>query len=164
MHRSQLGADGATLGRHDPGGDRGVGGVERESVADGDNRIPDLQTVERSKRQRFESGSILETKQREIASRGFLDDVGIALPAYRDATLRAKEATLREDLARMREIWEVETPDQVIDILGLMGDASDNIPGIPGVGDKTAAKLFSLGRSDLYITDSTYFYDGGGCC
>ena len=32
------------------------------------------------------------------------------------------------------------------------------------VCDKTAAKLRSLGRSDLYITDSTYFYDGGGCC
>ena len=31
--------------------------------------------------------------------------------------------------------------DQVIDILGLMGDAVDNIPGIPGVGEKTAAKL-----------------------
>jgi len=45
------------------------------------------------------------------------------------------------DLARMREIWEVETPGQVIDILGLMGDASDNIPGIPGVGEKTAKKL-----------------------
>ncbi len=33
--------------------------------------------------------------------------------------------------------------DQVIDILGLMGDAVDNIPGIPGVGEKTAAKLLA---------------------
>ena len=32
---------------------------------------------------------------------------------------------------------------QVIDILGLMGDASDNIPGIAGVGEKTAAKLLA---------------------
>jgi SAM-dependent methyltransferase len=32
------------------------------------------------------------------------------------------------------------------------------------VCDKTAARLHSLGRSDLFITDSTYFYDGGGCC
>ena len=30
---------------------------------------------------------------------------------------------------------------KVIDILGLMGDASDNIPGIPGIGEKTAQKL-----------------------
>ncbi|MBU2646165.1 DNA polymerase I [bacterium] len=34
-------------------------------------------------------------------------------------------------------------PDQVIDILGLMGDASDNIPGVKGVGEKTAIKLIS---------------------
>ncbi|MBZ5859016.1 DNA polymerase I [Flavihumibacter profundi] len=39
--------------------------------------------------------------------------------------------------------WNIKTVDQVIDILGLMGDAVDNIPGIPGVGEKTAAKLLS---------------------
>ncbi|MFR5194655.1 MAG: 5'-3' exonuclease H3TH domain-containing protein [Eggerthella lenta] len=32
-------------------------------------------------------------------------------------------------------------PDQFIDFLGLKGDSSDNIPGVPGIGDKTAAKL-----------------------
>lgn len=37
--------------------------------------------------------------------------------------------------------WEVERPEQVIDILGLWGDAVDNIPGIPGVGEKTAKQL-----------------------
>lgn len=35
------------------------------------------------------------------------------------------------------------TPKQVIDLKGLMGDASDNIPGVPGVGEKTAVKLLS---------------------
>lgn len=35
----------------------------------------------------------------------------------------------------------VQTPEQVIDYLGMMGDASDNIPGLPGVGDKTAKKF-----------------------
>lgn len=39
------------------------------------------------------------------------------------------------------EKWEVERPEQVIDILGLWGDSVDNIPGIPGVGEKTAKKL-----------------------
>lgn len=39
------------------------------------------------------------------------------------------------------EKWDIERVDQVIDILGLMGDAADNIPGIKGVGEKTAAKL-----------------------
>ena len=37
--------------------------------------------------------------------------------------------------------WGIERVDQVIDILGLMGDAVDNIPGIAGVGEKTASKL-----------------------
>ncbi len=39
------------------------------------------------------------------------------------------------------EKWDIENVDQVIDMLGLMGDAVDNIPGIKGVGEKTAAKL-----------------------
>lgn len=37
--------------------------------------------------------------------------------------------------------WGINSPSQVIDILGLMGDASDNIPGCPGVGEKTACSL-----------------------
>ncbi|MGB5172933.1 DNA polymerase I [Eudoraea sp.] len=37
----------------------------------------------------------------------------------------------------------VDTPEQVIDYLGMMGDASDNIPGFPGVGDKTARKFIA---------------------
>jgi DNA polymerase-1 len=37
--------------------------------------------------------------------------------------------------------FEIERPEQVIDYLGMRGDASDNIPGIPGVGDKTAKKF-----------------------
>jgi DNA polymerase-1 len=32
-------------------------------------------------------------------------------------------------------------PDRVVDVLGLMGDSSDNVPGVPGVGDKTAVRL-----------------------
>jgi len=39
------------------------------------------------------------------------------------------------------EKWDIASVDQVIDMLGLMGDAVDNIPGIKGVGEKTAAKL-----------------------
>lgn len=37
--------------------------------------------------------------------------------------------------------WDLDNTDQVRDILGLMGDAVDNIPGIPGIGEKTAVKL-----------------------
>src|SRR5688572_938049 len=41
------------------------------------------------------------------------------------------------------EKWCIKSVDQVIDILGLMGDAVDNIPGIAGVGQKTACKLIT---------------------
>ncbi|CEN46071.1 DNA polymerase I [Capnocytophaga canis] len=44
---------------------------------------------------------------------------------------------------QVREKFEVERPDQVIDFLGMMGDAVDNIPGLPGVGEKTAKKLLA---------------------
>ncbi|WP_396156149.1 DNA polymerase I, partial [Flavobacterium macrobrachii] len=39
------------------------------------------------------------------------------------------------------EKFEIERPEQVIDFLGMMGDAADNIPGLPGVGEKTAKKF-----------------------
>jgi DNA polymerase-1 len=39
------------------------------------------------------------------------------------------------------ENFQIQNPLQVIDVLGLMGDASDNIPGCPGIGPKTAMKL-----------------------
>ena len=45
------------------------------------------------------------------------------------------------DLPKILAKWEIEKPSQVIDILGLWGDASDNIPGVPGIGEKTAKKL-----------------------
>ena len=41
----------------------------------------------------------------------------------------------------IKEHWNVQRSEQVIDILGLWGDASDNIPGVPGIGEKTAKKL-----------------------
>jgi DNA polymerase-1 len=45
------------------------------------------------------------------------------------------------DAEKIKTKWDIARVDQVIDMLGLMGDAADNIPGIPGVGEKTAAKL-----------------------
>ena len=46
-------------------------------------------------------------------------------------------------VAEVKEKFDVEDCRQVIDLLGLWGDASDNIPGIPGVGEKTAKKLIA---------------------
>lgn len=45
------------------------------------------------------------------------------------------------DAKKICEKWDIQRVEQVIDILGLMGDAVDNIPGIAGIGEKTAAKL-----------------------
>ncbi|WP_353120903.1 DNA polymerase I [Dysgonomonas capnocytophagoides] len=45
------------------------------------------------------------------------------------------------DAKAIMEKYQLSSPEQMIDLLGLMGDASDNIPGCPGVGPKTAQKL-----------------------
>lgn len=53
--------------------------------------------------------------------------------------------TIVEDYYRPQVIEKYSvTPEQIIDLKGLMGDASDNIPGVPGVGEKTAVKLLTL--------------------
>ena len=44
-------------------------------------------------------------------------------------------------IPEVQQKFEVERPEQVIDFLGMMGDSVDNIPGLPGVGEKTAKKL-----------------------
>jgi len=46
-------------------------------------------------------------------------------------------------IPEIQKRFGVERPEQVIDYLGMMGDASDNIPGLPGVGDKTAKKFIA---------------------
>lgn len=46
------------------------------------------------------------------------------------------------DVDQIKERYNL-TPDQIIDMKGLMGDSSDNIPGVPGVGEKTAIKLLT---------------------
>ena len=54
--------------------------------------------------------------------------------------------------AEIHEKFGVSTTAQIIDLLGLMGDASDNIPGCPGVGPKTATTLisqFEIGRAHV---------------
>lgn len=53
------------------------------------------------------------------------------------------------------EKWGIENPLQVIDILGLMGDSSDNIPGCPGVGEKTACTLIQQWGSIENLLNNT---------
>ncbi len=47
------------------------------------------------------------------------------------------------DIEKVKEKFGVEHPEQVIDFLGMMGDSVDNIPGLPGVGEKTAKKFLA---------------------
>ena len=56
------------------------------------------------------------------------------------------------DEAAFREKYKLE-PLQLIDLKGLMGDTSDNIPGVPGVGEKTAAKLLAAYGSDEEVLE-----------
>ncbi|WP_442889270.1 DNA polymerase I [Congregicoccus parvus] len=51
------------------------------------------------------------------------------------------DAPERLGVAEVLERWQIRRVEQVIDMLGLIGDATDNIPGVPGVGPKTAQKL-----------------------
>ena len=59
------------------------------------------------------------------------------------------------NVAAICQQWDIESPKQVIDILGLWGDASDNIPGVPGIGEKTAKKLIKQFGSMENILEST---------
>src|SRR5258708_9594303 len=49
-------------------------------------------------------------------------------------------------LTEVQNRWCIKRAEQVVDVLALMGDASDNIPGVPGIGEKTAIKL--IGQYD----------------
>ncbi len=59
------------------------------------------------------------------------------------------------DRAAICENWQVTDPLQTIDILGLWGDAADNIPGVPGIGEKTAKKLIAQFGSTEKLLEST---------
>ena len=98
----------------------------------------------------FEADDIIGTVAKEAEKSGF--DVYMVTPDKDFAQLVSKNIFLCKP-ARMgnsMEIWgvdevkekfEVKSPNQVIDYLGMMGDSVDNIPGLPGVGDKTAKKF-----------------------
>ena len=97
----------------------------------------------------YEADDLLGTFAR-IANSGGIDALLVtgdrdALQLISDSThvLMTKKGiseTIEFDAETLYEQYGV-TPAQIVDLKGLMGDASDNIPGIPGVGEKTAVKL-----------------------
>ena len=56
-------------------------------------------------------------------------------------------------IPEIREKWGIARVEQVIDMLGLCGDVSDNIPGVPGIGPKTAEKLLAAYESVEAVID-----------
>ena len=58
-------------------------------------------------------------------------------------------------ISEVQKKFDVERPEQVIDYLGIVGDASDNIPGLPGVGDKTAKKFLAAYGSMEGLLENT---------
>lgn len=65
------------------------------------------------------------------------DNVFMYRPKYGDKEFEVM------GIKEVKEKFNIESPSQVIDMLGLMGDTADNIPGCPGVGEKTAQKLIA---------------------
>ena len=58
------------------------------------------------------------------------------------------------------EKYGIQTPKQVIDILAIWGDVADNVPGIPGIGEKTSAKLIAKYKSVEGLYDNLYKLKG----
>lgn len=63
-------------------------------------------------------------------------------------------------IPEVQKKFEVERPEQVIDFLGMMGDSSDNIPGLPGVGEKTAKKFIAAYGSMEGLLENTHELKG----
>src|SRR5210317_965223 len=63
-------------------------------------------------------------------------------------------------IKEVQQNFEIERPDQVIDFLGMKGDAVDNIPGLPGVGDKTAKKFLKEYGSMEALLENTHEIKG----
>lgn len=98
----------------------------------------------------FEADDIIGTVSKQSAKLGFLTymmtpDKDFCQLVNNDVLLyKPSRAGNGVDVWGVNEViksFEIEYPLQVIDILGLWGDASDNIPGAPGIGEKTAKKL-----------------------
>src|SRR5687768_11251175 len=98
----------------------------------------------------YEADDVIGTISRQACTKGF--DVYMMTPdkdfgqLVTDCVFLYKPAYMGNavDVLGPKEVcekWDIEEVSQVIDMLGLQGDSSDNIPGIPGFGPKTAAAL-----------------------
>lgn len=102
--------------------------------------------------ERYEADDVIGTLATAASKQGFTTYMMTLDKDYgqlvNDNTLMLRPATRGQDLEIRgpQEIcarYGISSPSQVIDLLALEGDASDNVPGCPGVGEKTAVKLIA---------------------
>jgi len=117
----------------------------------------------------FEADDIIGTLAKQAEKEGFQT---FMVTPDKDFAQLVSENIFMYRPARMGnaiEIWgipevqarfEIERPEQVIDYLGMMGDAVDNIPGLPGVGDKTAKKFLKEYGSMEVLLENTHQLKG----
>ena len=116
------------------------------------DRLLDALNIHVIRRPGYEADDVIGTLAKQASEQGYriwmvtpdkdyeqlvTDDIVIYKPGRRGAD---------PEIFGVKEVlekWGIERVDQVIDILGLMGDASDNIPGVAGIGPKTAQKLIA---------------------
>jgi DNA polymerase I len=100
----------------------------------------------------YEADDVIGTLAKQAESQGFTTYMVTPDKDYgqlvSDTTLLYKPGRAGNEIEILgpREVcerWGIERPEQVIDLLALMGDSVDNIPGLPGIGEKTAAKLIA---------------------
>jgi DNA polymerase-1 len=100
----------------------------------------------------FEADDVIGTLARKASSEGFTTymmtpDKDYAQLVSENVFMfkpsRSGNESVQWGIDEVRKEFSVEQPAQVIDVLALMGDSSDNVPGAPGVGPKTAMKLVS---------------------
>jgi len=116
------------------------------------DRILDAMHIPKLMMDGYEADDIIGTLSKEAEKKGFTvymmssdKDLGQLIT---DNILMYRPGKMGDvaEVLGTKEICEkfgVKEPKQIIDLLGLWGDASDNIPGIPGVGEKTARNLLS---------------------
>ena len=117
----------------------------------------------------YEADDVIGTLAKEAEQQGFLtymmtpdkdfgqlvsDNIKIFKPG------RGGDPATIMGVAEVCEKFEIDDPLKVIDILGLWGDAVDNIPGIPGVGEKTAKKLIQEYGSMEGVFENTHQLKG----
>ncbi|KIH70112.1 DNA polymerase I [Salinicoccus roseus] len=112
-------------------------------------RLIDAYGIKRYELDEYEADDIIGTMSRKADEEGFET---IIITGDRDLTQLASANTVIyytkkgiSDIDKytpeyIEEIYGLD-PEQIVDLKGLMGDKSDNIPGVPGVGEKTALKL-----------------------